>query len=332
MKQHLVAHIISPIIILSIAGCATVTTHGTNVVIGEQKNPTNPNDITFYSTPPTTYEEIAIIYAESADDAMSKQALASSTLARLKEEAANVGANAILLESVSDFYAGSSGIVSVPDANGHITITGSFAVHKSAGKKASGIAIFIPEVTNITTLNYSTSQITDTASQSALSTIDKNTTVSNYSESVTISSSQSELLTDGVNSDFRNESGNQIARSSSQTPAKNTENLSFLYNDEGSHITVNYINNQKSEIAFQAALDAEENMAVRNYSDSRIFTSSSQSELLTDKANSDFRNESGNQIGRSSSQAPAKDTENLGLWYYDEDSDTIVHEFNGSIS
>ena len=131
------------LVIFFISGCAI--THETNVVVGNVREPTNPDEIKLYTKPPAKYEEIAIISADSAHDFMSKQKLMNIAVAKLKEEAAKVGANGILLEGVGDFYIGSSGFVAVPNATGSTTFIGTSAMNARTGKKASGMAIYVSE-------------------------------------------------------------------------------------------------------------------------------------------------------------------------------------------
>ena len=129
-------------LILLLAGCAI--TSGTSVVVGNTRPQTKPEEIRLYTKPPAKYEEIAIISADSAHDFMDKQALMDNAIAKLKDEAAKVGANGILLDSVGDFDIGSSGAVFVPNARRNFFVGTSISNNRT-GKKASGMAIFVSE-------------------------------------------------------------------------------------------------------------------------------------------------------------------------------------------
>lgn len=131
------------LLIILISACAI--TNSTNVVVGNTREPTKPQEIKLYTKPPAKYEEIAIISADSAHDFMSKQALMDKAIAILKDEAAKVGANGILLDGIGDFYTGSSGVVVVPNASGSPAVIGASASSARTGKKASGMAIYVTE-------------------------------------------------------------------------------------------------------------------------------------------------------------------------------------------
>lgn len=144
MNMILTAHsILLMLAMLFVNGCAI--THETSVVVGNTREPTNPSEIKLYTKPPAKYEEIAIISADSAHDFMNKQKLMDIAIFKLKEEAAKVGANGILLEGVGDFYIGSSGIIVAPNATGSTAVVGTTAMNARTGKKASGMAIFVIE-------------------------------------------------------------------------------------------------------------------------------------------------------------------------------------------
>ncbi len=131
------------LVLLFIGACAS--THGTIVLVGEIRQATNPGGIKLYTKPPAEYEEIALISADSAHDFMGKEKLLNKAMAQLKEEAAKVGANGILLEGFGDFYIGKSGAVGVPNATGSTTVLGTPAMNTRMGKKAIGMAIFVTE-------------------------------------------------------------------------------------------------------------------------------------------------------------------------------------------
>ena len=93
------------------------------------------------TTLPERYERIALVSADSRNDFASQQNLSDAAIRRLKEEAAKVGANGVLLNGIGNYQVGASGIV-VPTAGGPI-LTG--AMNSRTGKEATGVAIYIPE-------------------------------------------------------------------------------------------------------------------------------------------------------------------------------------------
>jgi hypothetical protein len=101
-----------------------------------------------YLYPPEKYEEVAVVDASSRQSfSPGDQAKTDKVIARLKEEAAKLGANGLLLQGVEDQYAGSvgSGFGSAT-ASGHTAFGTGFGV--SAGvfnKTGRGIAIYVPQ-------------------------------------------------------------------------------------------------------------------------------------------------------------------------------------------
>ena len=250
LKQIVVSnYILLLLALLSISSCAI--THGTSVVVGGVKEPTNPEEIKLYTTPPIKYEEIAIIYAESAHESMSKQILANNAMARLKDEAAEVGANGILLESVGDIYVGSSGIVSVPSAAGSTTIIGALSRHTRPGKKASGMAIFVTEESSAAIQDYSDNPVTEENSAAIQDYSDNAVTEENsaaiqdYSDnavteenSTTIQNNSDNSVTEGTYAATRNYNNNSRRHCSSRSEHEVAQHPGRWYYDDGSDIVV----------------------------------------------------------------------------------------------
>lgn len=124
-----------------IGGCAI--TNETSLVIGQARVPIKADQVKLYTTPPAKYEEIAIVSADAAHDFMSKQDLLNISIAKIKEEAAKVGANGVLLDNVGDSYIGSSGMMIAPAANGRGSVLGIGVMNARTGKVVSGKAIFV---------------------------------------------------------------------------------------------------------------------------------------------------------------------------------------------
>ena len=131
------------LVIFAIGGCAV--TNETALVVGKPRTPTSADQVKLYTKPPAKYEEIAIVSADAEHAFMSKQDLMNTSIANLKKEAAKVGANGVLLDSVGDFYSGSSGVVVIPSAQGGAPVIATGAMNAQTGQKASGKAIFVIE-------------------------------------------------------------------------------------------------------------------------------------------------------------------------------------------
>ena len=91
--------------VLLLGGCAS-----SHVMIGEVRPPISPDQVKLYLHPPEKYEEIAIIDASSRRSIVfTDQQKMNKVIARLKEEAAKVGANGILIQGTGDEQAGAVG-------------------------------------------------------------------------------------------------------------------------------------------------------------------------------------------------------------------------------
>jgi hypothetical protein len=126
-----------------LVGCAAES----YVLVGTSRPPISPDQVKIYLHAPAKYEEIAIVDASSRGfPAFTDQQKMNKAMARLKEEAASLGANGVLLEGTGDQQAGAVGT-----GVGTATATGNSAygtgVGVSAGifiKSAKGLAIYVP--------------------------------------------------------------------------------------------------------------------------------------------------------------------------------------------
>jgi hypothetical protein len=128
---------------LSLAACASDSI----VVTGTARPPLSPAEVKIYSRPPPAFEEIAILNAsKSSAFTTGGQKTVDKVIAGLKEQAAKLGANGIILEGFSDSQTGSvgSGVgsssVSSNSAVG-VGVGGSLGIYKKTGH---GVAIFVP--------------------------------------------------------------------------------------------------------------------------------------------------------------------------------------------
>jgi|SRR5579859_4298912 len=136
-----------PIAALVLAGMsACVSSH---VMIGQARPPIAPEAVQIYLRPPAVkYEEIALLDTSSRHSfSITAQGKTDAVIARLKEEAAKLGANGVLLQGMGDQSAGS-----VSTGFGQATASGNSAYGGGIGisgnvviKKGSGIAIYVPQ-------------------------------------------------------------------------------------------------------------------------------------------------------------------------------------------
>ncbi|MEY2527509.1 MAG: hypothetical protein QOE73_2280 [Verrucomicrobiota bacterium] len=80
------------------------------VMVGEARPPTNPANVKVYMEPPSRFDRIAIIRKGSGAWAFADQTQVDEAIAKIRVEAAKVGANGILLQVVETNSSGGLGI------------------------------------------------------------------------------------------------------------------------------------------------------------------------------------------------------------------------------
>lgn len=135
--------VLSATLALLLAGCASST-----VVIGQTRPAISPEQVKLYLHPPKKYEEIALVESSSRNSwAITSQGKMNKVIQRMKDEAANVGANGILIQGVGSEYGGSvnTGVASA-NANGNTAYGTGFGSSAAVFHKAgSGVAIYVEE-------------------------------------------------------------------------------------------------------------------------------------------------------------------------------------------
>lgn len=128
---------------VAVVGCAT-----SHVMIGQARPPISPDLVKIYYHPPETkYEEIALLDTSSKGGfGFTAQGKMDVVINRLKEDAAKLGANGILLQGVGE-QAGAT----VSSGYGQATVSGNHAYGAGFGlsgtareKTGSGLAIYVP--------------------------------------------------------------------------------------------------------------------------------------------------------------------------------------------
>jgi len=140
-RHSLVAALAAEVLLV---GCAA----SSHVLVGTARPPISPDQVKIYLHPPAKYEEIAIIDSSSrgGSPAFTDQQKMNKAIARLKDEAAKLGANGILLEGAGDQQSGAVGTgVGTATSTGHSAVGTGVGI--SAGifiKSANGVAIYVP--------------------------------------------------------------------------------------------------------------------------------------------------------------------------------------------
>lgn len=136
--------LVATVLALVLLGGCTLT-RGSYVLVGTAHPPTTAAQVRLYTTLPPMYEKIAFVSADSRNDFASEQNLSDHAIERLKEEAAKVGANGLLLNGIGNYQVGSHGVVIIPNYSSGYSTTGIAAMNASVGKEAKGLAIWVPQ-------------------------------------------------------------------------------------------------------------------------------------------------------------------------------------------
>jgi hypothetical protein len=136
------AAIAATLAFVAISGC--VSSH---VIVGKVRPAISPDLVQIYLHPPAgKYEEIALLDSSSRNSfSFTAQGKTNAVIIRLKEEAAKLGANGILLSGVSDQAAGSVG-TEFGTATAHGNSATGFGFGSSGTvfvKSGSGLAIWV---------------------------------------------------------------------------------------------------------------------------------------------------------------------------------------------
>jgi hypothetical protein len=126
-----------------LAACATDSV----VVVGSKRPAISPAEVKIYSHPPPQFEEVAVLNASSSSMfTTGGQKTVDTVIARLKDQAANLGANGVVIEGFSDSQTGSLGTgvgSSSFSSNSAVGVGagGSFGIFRKTGHAR---AIFVP--------------------------------------------------------------------------------------------------------------------------------------------------------------------------------------------
>lgn len=124
---------------LALGACAS-----SHVLIGQARPAISPDQVKLYVRPPAKYEEIAILQASDRGAvAFTDQGRMNKVIARLKKEAAELGANGILISGVSDQAVGAVNTGTATAVGG--TATGYGVSSSVMQKSGTGLAIYVTE-------------------------------------------------------------------------------------------------------------------------------------------------------------------------------------------
>ena len=109
-------------------------------MIGTARPATDPASVRIYNTPPPKFEEIAIVQSDNTGTGgFTQQGRVNAAMKRLRENAAKLGANGIILKGIED--GSGATVISGHGANGAYTATAIPTGHLI--KKVSGVAVWV---------------------------------------------------------------------------------------------------------------------------------------------------------------------------------------------
>lgn len=122
--------------IVMLSACAS----SSSIVVGKVHPAIQPDAVKIYLEPPKAYERVALLESSSkASFAITDQGKTNKMIERLKEEAAKIGANGVLLTGSGNQQV--NGAVFIPFATGGGMVAPAGGEHKTG----AGIAIFVTE-------------------------------------------------------------------------------------------------------------------------------------------------------------------------------------------
>jgi len=128
------------LLLFSFIGCSA----SSHIIVGKTRASISPEQVRLYTKPPKQYEEVAIVDASSRSSwAVTDQGKMEVAIERLKQEAAKLGANGVLIQGTGDLTIGSVG---GGTANSYGNSSYGYGIAASIlHKSAKGMAIYVYE-------------------------------------------------------------------------------------------------------------------------------------------------------------------------------------------
>ena len=148
LRDLVMKSIIYLVIFTVISGCTIMG--GNSIVTGVTRNPISVEAVRLYRNAPENYEEIAMVSASAGHDFKKSSSLMNSAILRLKQEAAKLGANGVLLSTIDERDAPSvTTSIGTATATGngssvYATGTGTSINRGDSYTRVSGLAIYVP--------------------------------------------------------------------------------------------------------------------------------------------------------------------------------------------
>ena len=121
--MRVIPRLVLILLLVYLSSCTIID--GGAILTGIARSPISIDQVRIYRVAPEAYEEIAMVSASAGHDFKSNSALVESTILRLKQEAAKLGANGVLLSKIDE-----------RDAPSTMTNYGSAQAYGSGGSSA----------------------------------------------------------------------------------------------------------------------------------------------------------------------------------------------------
>ena len=135
------------LIVFGLASGALTACASSHVMIGKARSPISPEAVQIYTQPPTAkYEEIATLDTSSQGSfSFTAQRKTDQVIKRLKQEAAKLGANGVVLQGIGDQMSGTIGTGLGRDSySGNTAVGGGIGISTGLHHKiGSGLAIYV---------------------------------------------------------------------------------------------------------------------------------------------------------------------------------------------
>ncbi|MCY7294195.1 hypothetical protein [Alteromonas sp. a30] len=129
------------ILIAIVSFILSACSSSSHVLLGKEKSPISPQMVVVYSTPPASYEKIAVVKSSSRNAwRFTEKGKRAAAMERLKEEAASLGANGLLIQHRGQQR---SGFVSTGAGNMDADETGDGEGLPLTHETLEGIAIWV---------------------------------------------------------------------------------------------------------------------------------------------------------------------------------------------
>ena len=90
------------LVLVALASAGCTTTDASHILVGERTPAIDPAEVRLYAVEPDTFDSVALLRAEATNDFAGQQELLDRAVAALKRQAAQLGANGIVVNDTQE--------------------------------------------------------------------------------------------------------------------------------------------------------------------------------------------------------------------------------------